>query len=96
VNLSAPLKTDYLEQDRFKFEVCSAHGLLDGLRALAPHLGISFVDGDLAHDVAERINQHQSFGAGDSPQNPGARDAWLLLHEGALLAIRHRFALVIA
>lgn len=89
MKLREPLTVRHPESDEPTFEVYSADELLDGLRALAPRLGIPF-GGDLRPGVAERINSYESFGESEPPPYRDARTAWLLLHEGAALAIQHR------
>lgn len=97
----APLETEYREAIAgapTEIWVGSARGLRNELQAIAPALGIPLTHGVLADRTAALIN------CGDSLENTDEdaglledeRTAWLLLYEGAVLAVAHGVALSLA
>jgi hypothetical protein len=97
---AAPLPTDYSEAIgglQVRIWVGSVHALLGELRKLAQPLGIPLRGEHLPDDVAERINDLQPLADNDDGSlAEDERTAWLLLHEGALLASAHSVALSLA
>lgn len=98
--LVAPLQTEHEEiiaGDNVKLWVGSAHGMLDELVAIAPQLQIPLERGALPDAVATAINDFAPLYDGDPCDlAEDERTAWLLLYEGARLAIQYRTALSLA
>lgn len=95
-----PLRTSYEEEicrQRVKLNVGSAHQLLKGLCAISHRIGIKIENGQVSDEVAFKINDFSPLFDGDDCQfAEDERTAWLLLYEGARLAIKHGVALSLA
>jgi hypothetical protein len=100
MDFEKPLETDHQEKiwnQQVNILAGSAARLLDELRALTPSLGITLNNGDLADDVAHKINECEALHEGDTLElAENERTAWLLLFEGARLALTHKIALSLA
>lgn len=95
-----PFETEYVENiagDDVPIWAGSLQGLLDELLVLAPHLAIPLSSQQLAGATATKINDCVALSDAD-PLDPadGRRSAWLLLHEGARLALSHGIAICLA
>ncbi len=97
---SSPLETDYAESiagTSTAIEVGSAPRLRQELIALAPALGIPLEDGSLSDETARRINAGESLSEDDIPSAfDDERAAWLMLYEGAGVALERGLALSLA
>jgi hypothetical protein len=95
-----PLRTKYREEIAgrlTRIKVGSAPCLLRELCALAPELGIRLKDGELPYTIAMRINKFRPLSKDDDcVLIEDERTAWLLLYEGARLAVKHNVALSLA
>jgi len=100
MELAAPLATEYVDPvavHRAPVQVASALALRGELVALAPVLGIRLDQGYLSDNVAMLINEGESLGPDDIPLAWNEeRAAWLMLYEGARVALKHRRALSLA
>ena len=94
-----PLATRYTEPIAGKntgIWVGSAATLFRELLDVATKLKVP-IDGGLSDTVAEKIRDYQPLFEGDSVDpNSDLRSTWLLLHEGARLALEHHVALSFA
>jgi len=99
-DFAEPLLTEHVEhlgRDAVPIWIGSAPGLLRDAQALAPHLGITLRDGLLDDALATKIDDMEPFGGDEDPTLVEKhRTAWLLVHEGARLAIAHGVALSLA
>jgi hypothetical protein len=89
IDFEDPLLTDHTERlfgKQVGIWIGSAPRLLAELTAVAPGLGIPLQDGKLANPVAQQIN--------DSAEDE--RTTWLLLYEGARLALENKVPLCLA
>lgn len=97
---ATPLLTDHTERIFNKVVdlwVGSTPRLLEELIELAPLLGIPLRSGELSDETAEQINDVAPLEEGDDSKNAeDERSAWLLLFEGARLAVQHQVALSLA
>ena len=95
-----PLTTAHEEQifdQLVTLNVGSAPRLLRDLAVVATKIGIPLEDGALAGTIAEQINDFAPLFEGDDCEfAEDERTAWLVLYEGARLAVRHRIALSLA
>lgn len=97
---SEPLRTEHKESIAGRSEqiwIGSAPRLLQELTTLALQLGIPLDETGLSRSVAERINDFAPLFEGDDCSlAEDSRTVWLLLYEGARLAIQHNVALSLA
>ena len=95
-----PLPTDYSEAlfgEQVDIWFGSAPRLVAELTTIAPILGIPLEDGLLADAVARKINDFAALYEGDDCSlAEDERTAWLVLYEGARLAVQHGVALSLA
>jgi hypothetical protein len=95
-----PLPSGHSESiwgEQVEIWVGSAPRLLAELVALAPVLGIPLVERKLTDQVAQQINDGAPlFDGDDCSLAEDERTAWLLLYEGARLAIEHAVPLNLA
>jgi hypothetical protein len=100
IDFPSPLQTDYVDPiagNRTPIRAGSAYGLKRDLLALAPDLGIPLEGDGVSDEVAEQIDAGQSLDDSDyGPAWDDERTAWLLLFEGARLAIAHHTAFSLA
>lgn len=100
IDFPKPLEIQHSELiagERPRLFVGSAPRLSAELGVLAGRLGIPLVDGALSDAVAKQINAMEGLYAGDTlALAEDERTAWLLLFEGARLAVEHRVALALA
>lgn len=99
IDFAHPFKTNYKEKiggSQTQIWVGSAQGLFRELCELAPVLGIPFQRNKLSDSVVERINALKPLDALDEAEPAEERTAWLLLYEGARLALKHGVALSLA
>lgn len=100
VDFPHPLLTDYVEDiagEAVKIWVASTPRLAKDLESAAALLQIPLQDGQLADSVARRINAFAPLHDGDDCSlAENERTSWLLLYEGARLAVQHRIALSLA
>jgi hypothetical protein len=100
VDFEQPLPTDYTESiagDQVGIWVGSASRLAAELVSVAPLLGIPLEAGRLTDTVARKINDFAPLFEGDDcALAEDERTAWLLLYEGARLAVQHGVALSLA
>jgi hypothetical protein len=100
LDFAMPLETEYSERivgNPTPIWVGSAYGLRRDVCALAPALGIPLLGDVLSDQVADLINEGESLDDDDFGQLwEDERTAWLLLYEGARLAIEHGIALSLA
>lgn len=95
-----PLPTGHFEtiwNENVEIWVGSAPRLLSDLMSIAPALGIPLVGNHVENVVAKKINDFAPLYAGDDcTLAEDDRTAWLLLHEGARLAVLHSVPLNLA
>ncbi len=100
LDLTQPIETAYREQildEKYRIWFGSAVRLLQELIGCAPLLKIPVVNGALADGVADGINEYEALFNGDSPGDLAElRTTWLLVHEGARLAVSTGVALSLA
>lgn len=99
IDFPEPLATKYKEPlagQNFGIWVGSAARLFRELLDVATKLKVP-IDGSLSDTVAEKIRGYQPLFEGDVVNpNSDLRPTWLLLHEGARLALEHQVALSFA
>ena len=100
-DFATPLETIYRELVAGRptpIWVGSASRLADELRDLAGHFGIRLEGGELSDHVAAAINESQPLSNDDENAElfEDERTTWLLLYEGARLAVTHGIALSLA
>lgn len=89
--------TELIAGERPRLWVGSLPRLHAELLRMAPRLGIPLDDGKLDDEVARQIDDGELLSEGDDGAlAEDERTAWLLLLEGARLAIEHRVALSLA
>jgi len=99
-DFEVPLPTDYSEEiagERLVLWVGSAPRLVGELVSVAPLLGIPLEAARVSDAVARRINDFAPLHEGDDCSlAEDERTAWLVLYEGARLAVQHDVALSLA
>jgi hypothetical protein len=100
LDFEAPLLTDHTERLFGKHAglwIGSAPRLLTELTDLAPALGIPLDDRQLTDDIATKINNFAPlYPNDDCALAEDQRTAWLLLYEGARLAVEHQVPMCLA
>lgn len=100
IAFAKPLPTSYSEriaEDWAGIWVGSAPAFWRELVSLAPALGIPLEGTELSRPVAERINACEPLQEGDATAGvEDDRTSWLLVFEGARLAVEHGIALSFA
>ena len=100
IDFANPLLTEHVERiwdQQVRIWIGSLPHLRNELVALAPELGISLDSGQLSDETAQRINDFAPLYDGDNcAYAEDERTAWMLLFEGARMALHHRAALTLA
>ncbi len=100
VTFPEPLLTDFKEAiagEKMRIAVGSLTPLMREILDAAKILNIPLQDGVLSDDTAAKIINGEPLAAGDVPDpNNDYRSTWLIVHEGARLAISHNIALSLA
>lgn len=99
IDFNAPLATDYSEKINgtlVQIYIGSAYGLMRNLLNIAPELGIPLDQDELSDETAQRINNSEPLDEEGFFKLKEERTAWLLLYEGARLAIVQCVALALA
>ena len=99
IDFGSPLLTDHTERifnSVADIWVGSAPRLREELIEYALLLGIPLTSGELSDDVATMIDNETPLAPGDGDDLIEERTAWLVLYEGARLAVEHGVALSLA